>query len=128
MQETVEIQVRSPGQEYPLEEGMATHSSILAHGKSHGQRNLAGYSPWGHKKSYATDGGRSSGAVRNDSVKPRCGFQRVGSFMGLTRPHQGNDWGTRGDLMKSEGRSASRGWRTELRDTGGGEPGGGFHV
>ena len=30
MQETQEIQVQSPGQEDPLEEGMATHSSILA--------------------------------------------------------------------------------------------------
>ena len=28
---------------------MATHSSILAQ-KSHGQKNLAGYSPWGHKR------------------------------------------------------------------------------
>ena len=28
---------------------MATHSSILA-GKSHGQRSLAGYSPWGCKR------------------------------------------------------------------------------
>ena len=27
---------------------MATHSSILAW-KMHGQRSLAGYSPWGHK-------------------------------------------------------------------------------
>ena len=27
---------------------MATHSSILP-GKSHGQRSLAGYSPWAHK-------------------------------------------------------------------------------
>ena len=26
---------------------MATHSSILG-GESHGQRSLAGYSPWGH--------------------------------------------------------------------------------
>ena len=41
MQET---QVQSLGQEDPLEEGMATHSSILA-GKSHGQRSLVGYSP-----------------------------------------------------------------------------------
>ena len=31
-----------------LEKEMATHSSILA-GKSHGQRSLAGYSPWGRK-------------------------------------------------------------------------------
>ena len=28
---------------------MATHSRILA-GKSHEQRSLASYSPWGHKK------------------------------------------------------------------------------
>ena len=30
MQETEEMQVRSLGQEDPLKEGMATHSSILA--------------------------------------------------------------------------------------------------
>ena len=35
-------------QEDPLEKGMATHSSILP-GESHGQRSLAGYSPWGRK-------------------------------------------------------------------------------
>ena len=29
----------------PLEKEMATHSIILP-GKSHGQRSLAGYSPW----------------------------------------------------------------------------------
>ena len=37
--------VQSLGQKDPLEEGIATHSSILA-GESHGQRSLAGYSPW----------------------------------------------------------------------------------
>ena len=37
-----ETQVQSLGQEDPLEEEMATHSSILP-GKSHGQRNLVGY-------------------------------------------------------------------------------------
>ena len=47
MQETW---VRSLGQEDPVEKEMATHSSTLA-GKSHGQRRLAGYSPWGHKES-----------------------------------------------------------------------------
>ena len=41
--------VRSLGEEDPLEESMATHSSILAW-KTHEQRNLAGYSPWGHKE------------------------------------------------------------------------------
>ena len=35
-----------PGWEGPLEEGMATHLP----GESHGQRNLAGYSPWGRRE------------------------------------------------------------------------------
>ena len=38
-----------PGQEDPLEKEMATHSSILDW-EIHGQRNLAGYSPWGCKR------------------------------------------------------------------------------
>ena len=33
----------------PLEKTIATHSGILP-GKSHGQRSLMGYSPWGHKR------------------------------------------------------------------------------
>ena len=44
-----ETWVQSLGQEDPLERRMATHSSILA-GEFHGQRSLAGYSPWGHKE------------------------------------------------------------------------------
>ena len=40
-----EIQVQFLGQEDPLEKEMATHLPE----KSHGQRSLAGYSPWGHK-------------------------------------------------------------------------------
>ena len=39
----------SLGQEDSLEEDMATHSSVLAW-RTHGQRSLAGYSPWGHKE------------------------------------------------------------------------------
>jgi len=35
------------GGEDPLEEGMATHLSILAMDKSYGQGRLVGYSPWG---------------------------------------------------------------------------------
>ena len=38
-----------PGLGRPLKKEMATHSSFLA-GKSHGQRNLGGYSPQGCKK------------------------------------------------------------------------------
>ena len=44
-----ETWVQSLGWEDPLEEDMATHSSILA-GESHGHRSLVGYSPWGHKE------------------------------------------------------------------------------
>ena len=45
-----ETWVRSLDQEDPLEKGMATHSSILAR-EFHGQRSLAGYSPWDRKES-----------------------------------------------------------------------------
>ena len=38
------------GWEDPLAKEMATHSSNLGSGKSHGQRSLMGYSPWGHKE------------------------------------------------------------------------------
>jgi len=37
-----------------LEKKMATHSSILAW-RIHRQRSLAGYSPWSHKESDATE-------------------------------------------------------------------------
>ena len=43
MQETW---VRSLGQEDPLEKEM----TVLLPGKSHGQRSLVGYSPWGRKE------------------------------------------------------------------------------
>ena len=36
------------GPEDPLEEEMATHSSILGW-EPHGQKSLVGYSPWSHK-------------------------------------------------------------------------------
>ena len=42
MQETSEKRVQSLGQEYPLEEGMATHSSI-PDWESHGQRSLVSH-------------------------------------------------------------------------------------
>jgi len=46
MQET---QVRSPGQEDPLEKEMATHSSILAW-RILWTEEPGGLSPWGHKE------------------------------------------------------------------------------
>ena len=46
-------QVRSLGREDPLEKGMAT--PVFLPGGSHGQRILAGYSPWGCKESDMTE-------------------------------------------------------------------------
>ena len=43
-----------PGLGRSPEEGLATLSSILP-GEFHGQRSLAGYSPWGHKESDTTE-------------------------------------------------------------------------
>ena len=51
MQETG---VRFLGQRYPEEKGMPTYSSMLP-GKSHVQRSLAGYRPWGHKELDTTE-------------------------------------------------------------------------
>ena len=45
-----ETRVRSLGQEDPLENGVATHSSILAWRIPWTERSLAGYSPWGCKE------------------------------------------------------------------------------
>ena len=50
-----EIRVQFLSWNDPLEEGMATHSSILAWGESHGQRSLVGYSLWDHKESDTTE-------------------------------------------------------------------------
>ena len=54
IEEVQGIWVQYLGQEDPLEEEMATRSSILA-GKSHGQRSLVGYNPKGHKESDLTE-------------------------------------------------------------------------
>ena len=53
MQEPQEMQVRSLGQEDPLEEGMATHSSILAWRIPRTEN--PGYSPQGRKESVGHD-------------------------------------------------------------------------
>ena len=71
-----EMQVQSLAQEDPLEEGMAPHSSILAC-KSHGQRSLSGYSPWGRKR------------VRQDRVtEQQQEKNKVMNISGQIRPHE----------------------------------------
>ena len=48
------MQIRSLGWEDSLEKEMATNSKSCAW-KSHGQRSLVGYSPWGSKESVMTE-------------------------------------------------------------------------
>ena len=52
MQET---QVRSLGQGKSPGGGNCNPLSVFLPGESHGQRSLAGYSPWGRKESDVTD-------------------------------------------------------------------------
>ena len=52
MQEMQEAQVRSLGQEDPLEEEMAIHSSILAWENPTGQRSLEGLQSMGLQKNH----------------------------------------------------------------------------
>ena len=40
---------------------MATHTLGFLPGTSQGQRNLAGYSPWGHRESDSTEHTRTQG-------------------------------------------------------------------
>ena len=61
--------VRSLGWEDPLEEGVATHSSILAWRIPHGQRSLADYSPWGHKEWDTTEKLSTAHNTRNPERK-----------------------------------------------------------
>ena len=49
-----EAWVRSLGCDDPLEKEMATHSNIFP-GECHGQRSLAGCSPWGHRELDTTE-------------------------------------------------------------------------
>ena len=54
MQETW---VQHMGWEDALEKGMATNPTpVFWPGEFHGQRSLAGYSPWSHKELYMTEG------------------------------------------------------------------------
>ena len=48
------MRVSALGQEDPLEEGMATHSSILAW-RAYGHRSLVGYGPLGPKELDTTE-------------------------------------------------------------------------
>ena len=77
MQESQEMQVRSLDWEDLLEEGMATHSSILAW-RIHGQRSLVGYSPQISKSQtwlsdFACTHTRTGGWVPQDGISALTG-------------------------------------------------------
>ena len=78
MQETEKKRVRSLDGEDPLEKGMATHSSILPE-EYHRQRSLAGYSPWSHTESDATEEPEHAGCSS-------LGFSRQEYWSGLPFP------------------------------------------
>ena len=54
IQETWEMHVQSLGWKDPLEKEWQP-TPVFLPGKSHGQRSLAGYSPWGHKELDTTE-------------------------------------------------------------------------
>ena len=85
-----ETRVPSLGEENPLEEGMATYSSILA-GGSHGQRSLVGYSPWGHKESNSTEQLKSAHSTSPSAgpMHARCTSHIRVTF---TRPLNSQGW------------------------------------
>ena len=64
-----ETQVRSLGQEDPLEGEMATYS-ILLPGDSHGQRKLVNHSPWGHKELGTSEA--CTGSILLSVHNPHC--------------------------------------------------------
>ena len=66
MQEAQETQVRSLPQEEPLEEEVAP-TPVFLPGKSHRQKSLAGYSPWGAKsQTQLSTHARASMSYRRD--------------------------------------------------------------
>jgi len=70
--------VQSLGREEKLEKEMATHSSILAWKKSHGQRSPVGYSPWGHKElDTAEQLSTSSSTMRRGCIRTELGAKRI---------------------------------------------------
>ena len=91
-----EMQVQSLGWEDTLEKEMATYSSLLAE-KSHGQKSLAGYSPWGHTEWTRLSDFHSTaiywdvcGSAGKESA---CNVGALGSIPGLGRsPGEGNGY------------------------------------
>ena len=76
------MQVRSLGQENPLEEGMATHPSILAL-KSYRPRSPVGYGPKGRKQSDMTEVTQHTQACAIRNVKLYIHFLLLYVYPGI---------------------------------------------
>ena len=70
--------VRFLGWEDPLEEEMATHSSILALEISQTE-GLVVYSPWGHKRVWHNLPTKQQNVLSNLSYQPSCHDMRLSS-------------------------------------------------
>ena len=72
-----ETWVRSLGREDPLGQGEGQPTPVFLPGELHGQRSLAGYSPWGLKELDTTERLTHTVSARlcKDTNSPRAGFQ-----------------------------------------------------
>ena len=89
-----EIWVQSLGWEDPLEKNTATHCSILA-GKSHGWRNLAGYTA--HRVTKSWD------AAEQAHMQFLRQHRRLRELCGLARPAGGRERGVVGERAADPG-------------------------
>ena len=80
-QETQETGIRLLGWEDPLEEGMATPSSILAW-KVPWKRSLVGHSPWGGEESDTTEHTYTPNAPGHSALRVVC-LPSAGSVLGV---------------------------------------------
>ena len=75
MQEPQKTQIRPQGQEDPLEEGVATHSSVLAWRIL--RQSLADYSPWGPTESDMTEATAHTHAQQRGKIRGERREMRV---------------------------------------------------
>ena len=92
------MRVWSLGRENPLEEGLATHSSILAW-RIQGQRSLVGYSPWGHKESDMTEA-RMQESWQLEQRQGNTSLNQMTPGWHV----RGHGWKAKGHLRKSRGK------------------------
>ena len=112
MQEAQEIQVRSLCRKDPPKKQMTTHLTTLAW-KSHGQRSLAGHSPWSHEswtwlsgETSTTTGQGSRPGLAGSPARP----QSLGQNSVLIWGHLGKNL-----LVSSQSLATSNGLRATRR-------------